>query len=155
MKKGLTLKQKPNTLNIGFATSAGPIAYQHYTPQYNQWISNNYGVTDFYGRLYLIHNQWYEFSNLTLDTWLTVEYKGKVVDPLITLIPNPSTNDDYAHNYHLTNNPRHTIINNDPVNTNCVRASSTLKLQNDEDELDEQTIDNSIIPGITQTDTTL
>ena len=152
MLKGLTLKQKPNTLNVGFATSGGPIAYNHYTPQYNQWIANNYGVTDHYGRLYLIHNQGFEFSNLTLDTWLTVEYKGKIVDPLVTLISNPSTNDDYPHNYHTYNATRHTTINNDPVDTNCVRASSTLKLQNDETLIDE-VIDNSLIPGIPDTHT--
>jgi hypothetical protein len=144
--KGITLKQKPNTLDESFATQTGPLSFTHYSPQFNKWIANNYGVVDNYGFLYLIHNTGVNFSSLQIDTWVTVEYKGKITDPLITLVQNPSTNDDYMQTHHLVGA---TTISQQPPDTTCVRASSTLKLENDPDELDTETMDNSLIPGDT------
>lgn len=144
--KGITIKQSPNTLDESFATQAGPLSFTHYSPQFNKWIANNYGTVDHYGLLYLIHNTGFNFSDIQLDTWVTVEYKGKITDPLIALVQNPSTNDDYPHTHHQVGD---TTISQKPVDTTAIRANSTLKLQNDPDELDDTVQDNSFVPGDT------
>ena len=71
LEKGITIKQKPNTLDESFATQAGPLSFTHYSPQFNKWVANNYGAVDAYGLLFLIHNTGVNFSTLQIVTGKT------------------------------------------------------------------------------------
>ena len=124
LEKGITIKQKPNTLDESFATQAGPLSFTHYSPQFNKWVANNYGAVDAYGLLFLIHNTGVNFSTLQVDTWVTIEYKGKIIDPLVGIIQNPSTNDDYMMSHHIVGG---TTITQSPVDTTAFRSTSSLK----------------------------
>lgn len=90
LKKGFTISYKPNTLNVGFETTGGVtgMTYHNYTPNYDKWIGNNDEATDFYGYSCVIFQAGASPISIQIKQSITVQYKEKCNDPLITITPN-------------------------------------------------------------------
>lgn len=94
LKKGFTVKYTPNTLNVGFETSGGVtgLTYYNYNPNYNKWIANNDDATEHYGYVAVVLQAGQSPLVIQCKQTITVQYKGKCNDPLMTIQPNSSDN---------------------------------------------------------------
>lgn len=90
LKKGFTVKYTPNTLNVGFETNGGVtgLTYYNYNPNYNKWIANNDDATEHYGYVAVVLQAGQSPLVIQCKQSITVEYKGKCNDPLMTITPN-------------------------------------------------------------------
>jgi len=85
LQKGYTHKYTPNTLDIGFEIAGSVTDFYTYTPQYKRWLSNNEGSTQHYGVILAMKQQSRQAILLKITQTVTVEYRYKIVDPLISI----------------------------------------------------------------------
>lgn len=84
LRKGVTISYTPNTLDIGYETS-GVVTYNNYRPNYGQWIANNDAATKHYGYIIIVEQYGQSPIQLGLSQSVTVDFKYKCNDPLVTL----------------------------------------------------------------------
>lgn len=127
LKKGFTIKYTPNTLDVGFE-SQGVLTYNNYRPQYGQWLSNNDMGTVHYGYIIIIEQYSQSALQMALSQTITVDFKYKINDPLIS-IENTTTsnsivnvvnsNDNIVYDHDNVGMPRAVPVSNDPLDNDA------------------------------------
>ena len=143
LKKGFTIKYTPNTLNVGFETAGGVtgLTYYNYNPNYGKWIANNDDATEHYGMTAVVLQAGQSPLVIQCKQSITVQYKGKCNDPLMTVTPNDedtSTRSMTMEAVHLNGHS----IDHIAVDTNefCCRSTNGAMNNEQEDTPSELTI---------------
>jgi len=146
LKKGFTVSYKPNTLNVSFETTGGitGATYHAYSPNYDVWVSNNDNATEFYGYQVVVLQNGQAPIQLRIKQVITMQFKGKCNDPLITVVPNSADNSNRSMNM-LTASVAANAGGHDLVHTSidtseyCCRATGGV--MENEQETTPETID--------------
>jgi hypothetical protein len=143
LKKGFTIKYTPNTLNVGFETAGGVtgLTYYNYNPNYMKWIANNDDATEHYGMVCIVIQAGQAPLVIQVKQSITVQYKGKCNDPLMTITPSSSDNSIRAANMEAVHLNGHSI-NHIAIDSGdfCCRATRGALANEDEDTPLEITI---------------
>lgn len=137
--KGYTVSYKPNVLNVGWETkgSTTGLTYYNYSPVYNQWITNNDSATDHYGYSMFITQTGRQTAAFSISQSITVAFKDKIVDPMVSLEAESASNITSQYTFHNTHLNGH-ALNHDEADPNQVRAVSRSKQHDMEDDETDQ-----------------
>ena len=136
LKKGFTIQYTPNTLNVGFETAGGVtgLTYYNYNPNYKKWIANNDDATEHYGYVCVVIQAGQAPLVLQVKQNITVQYKGKCNDPLMTIQPTSSENSKRAATMEAVHLNGHSL-NHIEIDTSefCCRSTNGAMANEDED----------------------